>query len=72
MAKKSEPKVTKYQEGDILKSINFNSKDKLETTVILLSRWDRTPAQRIAWLCKAYPNGEIEFAIPESELFPIN
>lgn len=71
MAKKYEPKVPKFKEGDILKSINPNSKDKKETIVILLSRWDRTSAQRIAWLCKAYPDGEIEFAIPESELFPI-
>jgi hypothetical protein len=70
MAKKSELKVPKYQEGDILKIINPNS--KLETTVILISRWDRTPAQRIAWLYKAYPDGGDEFAIPESELFPIN
>lgn len=69
MAKKSEPKVPKYQEGDILKSVNPNNKH--ESTVILISRWDRTPAQRIAWLCKAYPVGETEFAIPESELFRI-
>ena len=72
MAKKSEPKVPKYQEGDILKSINPNSKTKSETIVILISRWDRTSSQSIAWLCKAYPDGDIEFAIPESELFPID
>ncbi|MBP6126591.1 hypothetical protein [Flavobacterium sp.] len=72
MAKKSEPKTPKYTEGDILKSINSNSKTKSETTVILISRWDKTPSQRIAWLCKAYPDGETEFAIPESELFPVD
>ncbi|MDI5886239.1 hypothetical protein [Flavobacterium yafengii] len=72
MAKKSEPKVPKYQEGDILKSINPNSKTKSETAVILISRWDRTPSQRIAWLCQTYPDGEAQFAIPESELFPID
>lgn len=71
MAKKSEPKVPKYQEGDILKFINPNSKSKSETTVILISRWDRTSVQRVAWLCKAYPDGETEFAVPESELFRI-
>lgn len=70
MAKKSEPKVPKYQEGDILKIVN--PKSKSETTVILISRWDRTPSQRIAWLYKEYPDGEAEFAIPESELFPID
>ena len=70
MAKKPEPKMPKYQEGNILKSVN--SKSPTETTVILISRWDRTPSQRIAWLCQTYPNREIECAIPESELFPID
>ena len=72
MTKKSEPKVPKYQEGDILKSINPNSKTKSETIVILISRWDRTPSQRLAWLCQTYPDRKIECAIPESELFPID
>lgn len=72
MARKSEPKIPKYKEGDILKSINPNSKTKSETVVILISRWDRTPSQRIAWLCQTYPDREIECAIPESELFPID
>lgn len=70
MAKKSEPKVPKYKEGDILKLVN--PKSKSETTVILTSRWDRTPSQRIAWKYKAYPSGEEEFAISESDLFPID
>ncbi len=70
MSKKSEPKVPKYKEGNILKLIN--PKTKSETKVILISRWDRTPSQRIAWLYKAYPNGEDEFAISESDLFPID
>jgi hypothetical protein len=70
MAKKAELKVPKYQEGDILKSINPLS--KTETVVILISRWDRTTSQRIAWLCQPYPNRDIECAIPESELFPID
>lgn len=70
MAKKYAPKVPKYQEGDILKSINSNS--PIETTVILIRRWDIKPDQRIAWLCQTYPNREIECAIPESELFPID
>ena len=70
MAKKSEPKVPKYKEGDILKLVNH--KTKSETTVILISRWDRTPSQRIAWLYRAYPDGEEEFAISESDLFPID
>lgn len=70
MAKKTEVKVPKYQEGDILKSTN--SKSPTETIVILIRRWDIKPYQRIAWLCQTYPNREIECAIPESELFPIN
>lgn len=56
----------KYKSGDILKFTNSISKN--ESVVILISRWDKKPHQRIAWLCKAYPDGESEFAIPEDEL----
>ena len=70
MGRKYEPKNPKYQQGDILNCINPINKN--ETVVILLSRWDRTPSQRVAWLCKKYPDGDLEFAVPESELFPIN
>ncbi len=70
MAKKTEPKIPKYKSGDILKHIFPETKS--ETIVILISRWDRTASQRVAWLCKVYPDGEKEFATPESELFPIN
>lgn len=69
MVKKSEPKVPKYQEGDILKYINPISKN--ENIVILTKRYDLKPFQRVAWWYKQYPNGIEEFGAPESELFPI-
>ena len=40
--------------------------------VILITRYDRTPEQRVAWWYKAYPDGIKEYAAPEDELSPLD
>jgi len=59
-------KEVKFKVGDILYWRRF------ECSVIILSRWDRTSAQRVTWMCKVYPNGEKEFPALESELEDIS
>lgn len=70
MAKKSEPKVPKYQEGNILKYTNPISKN--ESIVILIRRYDIKPHQRVAWWYKDYPNGVEEYGAPENEFSTID
>jgi hypothetical protein len=50
-------KQPKYKTGDILKYTNP-----------IISRWDKTSDQRVAWKYKLYPNGTTEYAAPEEEL----
>lgn len=59
-------KQPKYKIGDILKYTNPISGES--GTVILISRWDKTTDQRVAWKYKSYPNGTTEYAAPEEEL----
>lgn len=72
MAKKPEPKVPKYKEGDVLKYTNPISKK--ESIVTITRRYDIKPFQRVAWYYKSFPDGieqygapENEFSIPDSE-----
>ena len=59
-------KQPKYKTGDILKYTNPISGES--GTVIIISRWDKTSDQRVAWKYKLYPNGTTEYATPEEEL----
>ena len=55
MAKKPEPKVPKYKEGDVLKYTNPISKK--ESIVTITRRYDIKPFQRVAWYYKSFPDG---------------
>ena len=65
MAKKSEQKLPKYKEGDILKYTNPISKN--ESMVTITRRYDIKPFQRVAWYYKSFPDGIEEYGAPENE-----
>lgn len=62
-------KEAKYKAGDKLKFVNPIS--NTESIVILISRDDKSPSQRVAWRCKSYPDGQGSGVVPEDELFHI-
>lgn len=62
-------KSPKFKQGDVLSWTSFD--ERFTETVVLLSRYDKRPSDRVAWMVRAADGTGTEFAVPEDELIEI-